>query len=49
LQALVSASAFFVLGLHDLTKADLVMLPKQWPLGSARFRDAYERLCVPVP
>jgi len=29
-------------------KAKLVALRKDWPWGSARFRDAYERLCLPV-
>jgi len=30
-------------------KAKLVTSPKDWPRSSARFRDAYERLCLPVP
>lgn len=28
-------------------KAKLAHWPKDWPWGSARFRDAYERLCLP--
>jgi REP element-mobilizing transposase RayT len=32
---------------HNPTKARLAGLPKDWPHGSARFRDAYERLCLP--
>ena len=27
-------------------KAKLVATPKEWPWSSARFRDAYERLCI---
>jgi putative transposase len=30
------------------TKAKLAASPKEWPWSSARFRDAYERLCVPA-
>ncbi len=33
---------------NNPTKAKLVASPKEWPWGSARFRDAYERLCVPA-
>ena len=29
------------------TKAKLVALPKEWAWSSARFRNAYERLCLP--
>ena len=29
-------------------KAGLVALAQEWPWGSARFRDAYERLCLPL-
>jgi REP element-mobilizing transposase RayT len=32
---------------NNPTKAGLVALRKDWPSSSARFRDAYERLCVP--
>ena len=32
---------------NNPTKAKLVAFRKEWPWGSARFRDAYERLCVP--
>ena len=34
---------------NNPVKAKLVASPKEWPWGSARFRDAYERLCVPAP
>ena len=30
------------------TKAKLASFPKEWPWGSARYRDAYERLCLPA-
>jgi putative transposase len=33
---------------NNPTKAKLAISPKQWPWGSARFRDAYDRLCVPA-
>jgi REP element-mobilizing transposase RayT len=33
---------------NNPTKAKLVRSPKEWPWGSARFRDAHERLCVPA-
>jgi putative transposase len=29
-------------------KAKLLVFPKEWPRSSARFRDAYERLCLPA-
>jgi REP element-mobilizing transposase RayT len=29
-------------------KAKLIAFAKEWPFGSARFRDGYERLCVPA-
>ena len=32
---------------NNPVKARLVALRKDWPWGSARFRDQYERLCVP--
>jgi REP element-mobilizing transposase RayT len=32
---------------NNPTKAKLIAFRKEWPWGSARFRDAYERLCVP--
>lgn len=32
---------------NNPTKAHLVKSPKEWPFGSARFRDAYERVCLP--
>jgi len=32
---------------NNPTKARLVASPSDWPFGSARFRDAYERLCLP--
>jgi putative transposase len=32
---------------NNPTKAKLVTFSKQWPWGSARFRDANERLCLP--
>jgi len=32
---------------NNPTKAKLVTFRKDWPWSSARFRDAYERLCVP--
>jgi REP element-mobilizing transposase RayT len=34
---------------NNPTKAKLIALPKEWPWGSARFRDQYERLCIPPP
>ena len=33
---------------NNPAKARLVASPKDWPWSSARFRDAYERLCVPA-
>jgi hypothetical protein len=30
------------------TKAKLIASPSDWPFGSARYRDAYERLCLPA-
>ena len=33
---------------HNPTQAKLVAAPRDWPWSSARFRDAYERLCVPA-
>jgi REP element-mobilizing transposase RayT len=33
---------------NNPTKAKLVLSPKEWPWSSARFRDASERLCLPV-
>jgi len=30
------------------TKAKLAAFPRDWPWSSARFRDAYERLCLPA-
>jgi REP element-mobilizing transposase RayT len=33
---------------NNPTKAKLAVLPKEWPWSSARFRDAYERLCAPA-
>jgi len=33
---------------NNPTKAKLVASPKEWPWSSARFRDAYERLCLPA-
>jgi len=33
---------------NNPTKAKLVASPKEWLWSSARFRDAYERLCVPA-
>lgn len=32
---------------HNPAKAKLLALPKAWPWSSARFRDAYGRLCLP--
>jgi hypothetical protein len=32
---------------NNPTKANLTALPGEWPFSSARFRDAYERLCLP--
>jgi len=32
---------------NNPTKARLVASPQHWPWSSARFRDAYERLCLP--
>lgn len=32
---------------NNPVKARLVALPKDWPWSSARFRDKYERLCLP--
>ncbi len=29
-------------------KAGLAAVPKEWPWSSARFRDDYERLCLPA-
>src|SRR5260370_34140346 len=34
---------------NNPTKAKLAVFRKEWPWGSARFRDAYERLCLPPP
>ncbi len=34
---------------NNPTKAKLAVFRKEWPWGSARFRDAYERLCWPPP
>src|SRR2546425_1325056 len=33
---------------NNPTTAKLVATPKEWPWSSARFRDAYERLCMPA-
>ena len=33
---------------NNPVKAKLVASPKKWPWSSARFRDAYERLCLPA-
>jgi len=33
---------------NNPTKARLVSLRKEWPWSSARFRDAYERLALPL-
>jgi REP element-mobilizing transposase RayT len=33
---------------NNPTRAKLTTAPKEWPWSSARFRDSYERLCVPV-
>ncbi len=33
---------------NNPTKAKLATFAKEWPWSSARFRDAYERLCVPA-
>ena len=33
---------------NNPTKVKLVTSPKEWPWSSARFRDAYGRLCVPA-
>jgi REP element-mobilizing transposase RayT len=33
---------------NNPAKANLVASPKEWPWSSARIRDVYERLCVPV-
>lgn len=33
---------------NNPTKAKLVASTKEWEFGSARFRDAYERLCLPA-
>jgi len=33
---------------NNPAKAKLVSSPKEWPWSSARFRDAYERFCVPA-
>jgi REP element-mobilizing transposase RayT len=33
---------------NNPTKAKLVVLPKEWPWSSARFRDDYQRLCLPA-
>ena len=33
---------------NNPAKAKLVALPRQWSWSSARFRDAYERLCLPA-
>jgi putative transposase len=32
---------------NNPAKAKLVASPKEWPWGSARFRDSHERLCLP--
>jgi hypothetical protein len=32
---------------NNPSKAKLVALPREWAWSSARFRDAYERLCLP--
>ncbi len=32
---------------NNPAKAKLVVFPKEWPWSSARFRDAYQRLCLP--
>ena len=32
---------------NNPTKAKLTISPKEWPWSSARFRDVYERLCLP--
>jgi len=32
---------------NNSTKAKLVAFRKDWPWSSARFRDSYERLCLP--
>jgi REP element-mobilizing transposase RayT len=32
---------------NNPTKAKLVTSARDWPFGSARYRDAYERLCLP--
>lgn len=34
---------------NNPAKAKLVRSPKEWPTSSARFRDQYERLCLPTP
>jgi putative DNA methylase len=34
---------------NNPTKAKLVASPMEWPFSSARFRDGYERLCLPAP
>jgi REP element-mobilizing transposase RayT len=33
---------------NNPTKAGLAVFPKDWPWSSARFRDEYQRLCVPI-
>jgi len=33
---------------NNPVKAKLVTLAKAWPWSSSRFRDAYERLCLPT-
>jgi REP-associated tyrosine transposase len=33
---------------NNPAKARLIRSPKDWPRSSARFRDAYERLCLPA-
>ena len=33
---------------NNPTKARLAVSPEKWPSGSARFRDAYGRLCLPA-
>ncbi|MEW6302989.1 MAG: transposase [Verrucomicrobiota bacterium] len=33
---------------NNPTKAKLIRSPKEWPRSSARYRDAYERLCLPT-
>lgn len=33
---------------NNPAKAKLVASPKEWAFGSARFRDVYERLCLPA-